>query len=97
MEIRKDYILDRWSIIAPHREKRPMNFKQAKPEINDKECPFCQGKEDQTPPEIGRIEENGQWKIRWFQNKFGFLKKEQKILILTTNTTHMAKHLESMK
>lgn len=75
MELRKDYILDRWSIIAPKRSKRPRSFKQPVAKTTDDNCPFCPGKEDQTPPEIGRVEENKEWKIRWFSNKFGFLDK----------------------
>ena len=33
-------------------------------------CFFCPGNEKLTPPEIGRLEENGKWKVRWFPNKF---------------------------
>lgn len=69
MELRKDYILDRWVIIAPHRGKRPQQFeKNHKQKIDI--CYFCPGNENTTPPEIGRIEKDGKWKIRWFENKF---------------------------
>lgn len=52
-EIRKDYILDRWVIIAAERAKRPTDF-PARPheEINTESCPFCPGNEKMTPPAV---------------------------------------------
>ncbi len=70
IELRKDYILDRWSYIAADRGKRPKQFEN---DIkNDKEnvCYFCPGNENLTPPEIGRLKDGDNWKIRWFPNKF---------------------------
>ncbi len=69
LEIRKDYVLDRWVILSEKRETRPRQFKKI--EIKEESfCFFCQGNEHTTPREIGRIEENGKWKIRWFPNKY---------------------------
>jgi len=73
MEARKDYILDRWVYFAPERAKRRKEFEthhKVKLPRKDSKCFFCQGNESLTPPEIGRLEENGKWKIRWFPNKF---------------------------
>jgi len=53
-ELRKDPIIGRWVIIATERAKRPNQF-TIKPDDNladEKICPFCEGKENQTPPEI---------------------------------------------
>ena len=69
IEIRKDYLLNRWSILAPERKKRPKEFKQ-QTEKREASCVFCPGNEKLTPDEIGRIEKNGRWVIRWFTNKF---------------------------
>ncbi len=70
-ELRKDYIVDRWVIIATERAKRPNQFKKelskAKKEEN---CIFCLGNEKQTPGEITRLEKDGKWQVRVFQNKF---------------------------
>lgn len=33
-------------------------------------CFFCPSNEHLTPPEIGRLEYKGSWKMRWFLNKF---------------------------
>ncbi len=50
-EIRKDYLLDRWTIIASERAKRPTDF-AGRPSrtAEDKACPFCPGNEQMTPP-----------------------------------------------
>ncbi len=52
-ELRKDPIIGRWVIIATERAKRPDQF-SGKPEETppEKPCPFCEGKESETPPEI---------------------------------------------
>ena len=68
MELRKDYILDRWVILATNRAKRPHDFKQAAEAEKKDSCVFCPGNEDKTPPEIGRFPQD--WRLRWFPNKF---------------------------
>lgn len=69
-ELRKDYILNRWVIIAKSRGKRPQHFVQKPGKVKEKVCFFCPGNEDTTPPEIARVEEKGRWIIRTFPNKF---------------------------
>lgn len=76
MELRKDYFLDRWVIVSRRRGKRPYEFKQEPDVVEEKGCAFCPGHEDETPPEIGRLERDGHWYVRWFANKFAFLAKE---------------------
>lgn len=50
-ELRKDYILDRWVIIASERAKRPTDFRvRRKGRVKTKTCPFCPGNERMTPP-----------------------------------------------
>ena len=50
--IRRDYILNRWTIIAAKREERPSDYTESIDEDkNDiKQCPFCPGNEEMTPP-----------------------------------------------
>jgi len=83
MEIRKDYVLDRYVVIAAARKKRPRQFKK---EIEEKveTCFFCPGNESMTPPEIGRIG-GKKWKIRWFPNKFPAAAEEGQIEFRTDN------------
>jgi len=50
-ELRKDYILDRWVVIAPQRRRRPSDFTENLEERKEKAiCPFCPGNEYLTPP-----------------------------------------------
>jgi len=82
MELRKDYLLDRFVFIATNRSRRPKDFVNPKSNetIEEKEynenCPFCRGNEGMTPPEIGRINGNDGWELRWFENKFPITKED---------------------
>ncbi len=78
-ELRKDYILDRWVIIASVRSKRPKEFEKKEKITESKLCVFCPGNESLTPPEIGRIEKNNEWSIRWFSNRFPFVEQKGSI------------------
>ncbi len=78
IEIRKDYILDRWSYIAASREKRVKQFKKNGVVGKVSECFFCPGNENLTPPEIGRIGDSKKWQVRWFPNKFPAVDEKSK-------------------
>jgi UDPglucose--hexose-1-phosphate uridylyltransferase len=54
-ELRKDPVIGRWVIIATERAKRPDQFGVQPQEPPEKTCPFCEGNESQTPPEIYAI------------------------------------------
>jgi len=79
-ELRKDYILDRYVIIASNRSKRPHQFKAGEEDrkeeektesnTNSPECFFCRGHEKETPEEIYRLTKKNDWQIRVFPNKF---------------------------
>lgn len=76
-ELRKDYILDRWVIIAAKRGRRPHEFKQEEPaDTSSKDCQFCPGSEHAHPPETDRVEKGGKWIIRVFTNKFAAVEQE---------------------
>jgi UDPglucose--hexose-1-phosphate uridylyltransferase len=51
-ELRKDYLLDRWVVIATERSRRPTDFAKAKAQAaaNATNCPMCVGNENMTPP-----------------------------------------------
>lgn len=68
MELRKDYILDRWVILSTGRGKRPKEFKADK-KVEKGIDYFAPGNENKTPDEIGRLG-GKKWKMRWFANKF---------------------------
>jgi UDPglucose--hexose-1-phosphate uridylyltransferase len=86
-ELRKDPIVERWCIIAAERGKRPHDFAgdgeaHFTPEGKDN-CPFCYGRENQTPPEItaygrppGAEPNTPGWTVRIVPNKFPALQIE---------------------
>lgn len=79
-EIRLNVVTREWVIIATERAKRPSDFR------NNRErkhlphhlptCPFCPGNEHKTPPELGRVPDGENWKIRVVANKFAALSPE---------------------
>jgi len=90
MELRKDYILDRWVILSDARGKRPHEFKiENDIYAGDKgaaNCFFCPGNESMTPPELGRLKEDGtKWKMRWFDNRFAAVDKRGNPVVRTDN------------
>lgn len=63
-----DISTQRWVIIAPGRILRPSDHKDTA-----QACPFCQGNEQLTPPEVyrvGDISKQTDWKVRVVPNKF---------------------------
>ena len=85
-ELRRDYLLDRWVVIATARGRRPTDFaKKETGQARTGVCPFCPGNEHMTPPAVlvylesdGKIEkakdENSfrhkNWIIRCFPNLY---------------------------
>jgi len=70
LELRKDYILDRYTIVAEERRKRPKQFLRQEIKKEKGICYFCPGNENTTPKEKGRVEFKDKWLIRWFPNLF---------------------------
>ncbi len=87
MELRKDYILDRYVLISSSRGKRPHQFAAKIVEAAGPEgCFFCPGNESLTPPEIMRVPDGkGGWKIRVFPNKFSAVELSGDYKIRTDN------------
>ncbi len=81
-ELRKDPIIGRWVIIAVERARRPKGFKPAFTLLEEGECPFCEGHEKMTPPEIFAIRKEASkpdepgWDARVVPSKAPFLKPE---------------------
>lgn len=85
-EVRKDYLLNRYVIIASQRAKRPSDFSPAPSEIGaSKNCPFCPGNEHLTPPaDLVYLQKNNEvvkeqdhedlrhkeWLVRCFENLY---------------------------
>ncbi len=84
MELRKDYVLERWVIIAEGRKQRPKEYSEKQSESKKQVCFFCPGNENLTPPEIGRIG-GKKWRFRWFPNKFPAVDKNGNPNVRTDN------------
>ena len=76
-DLRKDPVTGRWVIISTERQKRPSDFQiETVTTKGDALCPFCQGHEDKTPPEILAYRNGGGWDVRVVPNKFPALRVE---------------------
>lgn len=52
-ELRKDYLIDRWVVIAAGRGRRPTDFvRTEKAKVQAEICPLCPGNEHMTPPAV---------------------------------------------
>lgn len=83
-ELRRDYLLDRFVIFSTERAKRPHQFSKENSAEKDNSVDFfAPGNEDKTPPEKGHIGEP--WRMRWFDNKFKAVSKDQENKHLQTH------------
>ncbi len=75
-QLRKDPIIGRWVIISTERAKRPEAFRKHQNAKKGGFCPFCEGNESYTPPEILAYRPNGGpkdspgWTLRVVPNKY---------------------------
>jgi len=83
LELRKDPIIGRWVIISTERKKRPFDYPHVPlDDKNGASCPFCQGNESKTPPEIIALRNpetkpnTPGWWVRVVPNKFPALQIE---------------------
>lgn len=81
-ELRYDPLEHRWVIIATERAARPSDLDDSTKYNQVKLCPFCEGQEQSTPPEIWAKREpdtapnSPGWKVRVVPNKYPALKIE---------------------
>src|SRR3989441_7750905 len=74
-EIRKDYATPTWVVFSAASSQRPGAFRNAKDTTPKESCPFCEGHETMTPPEVLAYRDRGKpdgpgWSIRCVPNKF---------------------------
>ncbi len=82
-ELRKDPAVGRWVIISTERGRRPSDFSvEESVKVDERDCPFCEGNEFMTPPEIFSYRSDNTkpntpgWRIRVVPNKFPALQIE---------------------
>jgi len=76
-ELRQDPVTGRWVILAPERARRPREFRPAEDGLErSAPCPFCEGHEDRTPPEVlarrgpGSRPDGPGWRVRVVPNLY---------------------------
>ena len=72
-ELRYEPLRDLWVLFAEERRRRPLALNVV--EHKDVSCPFCEGREGETPPEVWAIRDNEEpntpgWKVRVVPNKY---------------------------
>ncbi|MGE5309057.1 MAG: galactose-1-phosphate uridylyltransferase [Deltaproteobacteria bacterium] len=82
-ELRKDPVIGRWVIVATERARRPDQFSaQQQESVPEKPCPFDEGHEEKTPPEIYAVRRNNSernkpgWELRVVASQTPFLRIE---------------------
>lgn len=81
-QLRKDPVTGTWVVIAEERARRPSDFNHERVLDNSAAtCPFCPGREDQTPREVFALRDHGEanasgWDVRVVPNKFPALSPE---------------------
>jgi UDPglucose--hexose-1-phosphate uridylyltransferase len=84
-ELRKDLVKNNWVSVAEHRALKPNDFPIAKKALESSAtggfCPFCEGNEQFTPPEVASYRENSApdtkgWLVRAIPNKFSAFELE---------------------
>jgi UDPglucose--hexose-1-phosphate uridylyltransferase len=71
-ELRRDPGTREWVIIATDRAARPHSFRAPpRPRSTSHEgCPFCPGRESETPPEVLVYPQDGAWRVRVVPNLY---------------------------
>jgi UDPglucose--hexose-1-phosphate uridylyltransferase len=70
-------------VVAPGRARRPGAFLGAIEDPTPEElgsCPFCAGREDQTPPETLVLPEEGRWTVRVVPNLYPALERQEVVV-----------------
>ncbi|MBP1761569.1 MAG: UDP-glucose--hexose-phosphateuridylyl transferase [Firmicutes bacterium] len=84
-ELRRDLVKNNWVSVAEHRALKPNDFPIAKKALESSVmgafCPFCEGNEQFTPPEIAAYREDSEpntkgWLVRAIPNKFSAFELE---------------------
>ena len=74
-EFRHDPVHRRWVIVTVDRKRGPKDFEIPRRVPDEGFCPFCEGQESKTPPEIYAVRNGSKpdrkgWKVRVFPNKY---------------------------
>ena len=96
-DLRVDPLSGRTVVVAPGRARRPgANWARLEPETPEEleSCPFCEGREERTPPELlslpeGREPDTPGWSVRVVPNKFPAFEHQEVVV-------HAPQHVRSL-
>jgi UDPglucose--hexose-1-phosphate uridylyltransferase len=72
-QLRLDPLTGRWVAISLDRAERPFTFTPRSLAVEsdpDRQCPFCPGNEEATPPALEAYDEGGAWQVRVVPNLY---------------------------
>ena len=82
-ELRRDPVVGYWTIVSTERSRRPVEF-APRDILEERPCPFCEGKESQTTQEVFAIRRAGTkpngpgWQVRAITSKMPILHSENR-------------------
>jgi UDPglucose--hexose-1-phosphate uridylyltransferase len=87
--LRRDPLTGAWTVVAPRREARPHDAGDGAGRRDEPagDCPFCEGHEHLTPPEVDALRPGGGppdspgWRVRVVPNKFPVLEGGHEVVI----------------
>lgn len=85
-ELRLDPLTGRWVAVAYERAARPSTFLSRDINVQkdpEKECPFCPGHEEDTPPALETYSEDGNWLLRVVPNKYPAFSGDEPMVAIT--------------
>jgi UDPglucose--hexose-1-phosphate uridylyltransferase len=72
-QLRLNPLNGRWVTVVAERAERPTDFAPRAPEVEgdpSRECPFCPGQEESTPPALETYGRDGRWVVRIVPNRY---------------------------
>ena len=72
-QMRLNQLTGRWVTIVAERAQRPTDFRPRSeflPVDDSRECPFCPGNEESTPPALETFDDHGNWQMRVVPNLY---------------------------
>jgi UDPglucose--hexose-1-phosphate uridylyltransferase len=87
-ELRKDPIIDRWTVISTDRLGRPQEYEEEPPSQPLALCPFCAGHEHLTPPPTFVAPPSGPWQVRAVPNTFPAVRGHEPFRVRSDGLLH---------
>ncbi len=84
-ELRRDPVVGYWTIVSTERGWRPFEYKP-KRVLDERPCPFCEGRESQTTGEVYAIRKEGSaadgpgWQVRVILSKMPLLSRDKETI-----------------